>query len=297
MVRRSYAPGQECVIYCRTSTDKQEDGLDTQYFDCRARVARLKLELVIPPVKESTFVDRYPIPIESLEKMNRMIGGWFDEGQSGGLDPMERPSFAQMMKFVKDNDIKLVILYHNDRLARDVELTLRVIRECNDEGIEFLFGNLPDIDMDTPEGKMLLTQLSSMSEYFRNDGKRKTQAAMHRLKGQGKYLGESPYGFYVITKKEDEDEYGTLLYDFVEMDYIIRMFRHFLSGRPPSYTSTARYMNDEGFKTRRGSKWTANHVRNLLTKSVLSRKKDENGAGFAQYFPEGIMEPDVVEYV
>ena len=121
MVRRSYIPGQECVIYCRTSTDKQEDGLDTQYFDCRARVARLKLELVIPPVEESTFVDRYPMPTESLEKMNRMIGGWFDEGQSGGLDPMERPSFAQMMKFVKDNDIKLLILYHNDRLARDVE--------------------------------------------------------------------------------------------------------------------------------------------------------------------------------
>lgn len=297
MVRRSYTLGQECVIYCRTSTDKQEDGLDTQYFDCRARVARLKLELVIPPVEESTFVDRYPMPTESLEKMNRMIGGWFDEGQSGALDPMERPSFSKMMEFIRDNDIKLVILYHNDRLARDVELTLRVIRECNDEGIEFLFGNLPDIDIDTPEGKMLLTQLSSMSEYFRNDGKRKTRAAMHRLKGEGKYLGESPYGFYVITKKEDEDEYGSLLYDFIELDYIVRMFRYFLSCRPPSYTSTARYMNDEGFKTRRGSKWTANHVRNLLTKTVLTRKKDESGAGFAQYFPEGIMEPDVVENV
>jgi DNA invertase Pin-like site-specific DNA recombinase len=295
MARKTFKQGEKCVLYCRTSTEKQEEGLDTQYYDGRSRISRLGLDLVIPRLEEGTFVERYPIPNDVKTKMTQMPGGWFDEGQSGGLDPMLRPAFSNMLKFMKDEDIKIIVMYHNDRLARDVELTLRVVRECKDAGIEFLFGNLPDIDIDTPEGRMLLTQLAGMGEYFRNDGKRKTQAAMHRLKGQGKYLGESPYGFYVLKKSESEEEYGTLLYDFIELDAIVRMFRHFVNSRFPSYTATANYMNEQGIKTRRGAKWTANHVRNLLTKAVLERKVSDMGQRYAEYFPEGIMEPEVNE--
>ena len=181
-----------------------------------------------------------------------MPGGWFDEGLSGGLDPLERPGFKSMMRFVESENIPIIVLYHNDRLARDVELTLRVVRTCKENGIEFLFGNLPDINIDTPEGKMLLTQMSSVGEYFRNDGKRKTKAGMARLRAEGRWLGETPYGFYAITKNEDEKEYGQLLYDFAELDALVKLFRHFTSSRPPSYAGTAKYPNEQGYPREEG---------------------------------------------
>ena len=146
------------MIYCRTSTDKQETGVETQYFDCRSQVSRYGLDLVIPSIEELTVEEGY-----SFLEYGGMPGGWFDEGQSGGLEPYERPGFKSMMAFVESSEVDLIVLYHNDRLARDVELTLRVIRTCKEQGIEFLFGNLPDINIDTPEGKMLLTQMSSVS--------------------------------------------------------------------------------------------------------------------------------------
>tara|TARA_Y100000592_G_scaffold62209_1_gene97167 strand:- start:1508 stop:2248 length:741 start_codon:yes stop_codon:yes gene_type:complete len=219
-----------------------------------------------------------------------MPGGWFDEGLSGGLDPLERPGFKSMMRFVESENIPIIVLYHNDRLARDVELTLRVVRTCKENGIEFLFGNLPDINIDTPEGKMLLTQMSSVGEYFRNDGKRKTKAGMARLRAEGRWLGETPYGFYAITKNEDEKEYGQLLYDFAELDALVKLFRHFTSSRPPSYAGTAKYLNEQGIPTRRGGQWTRTHVHKLLTKAVIRRSKDELGRKFGQYFPEEMIE-------
>ena len=277
------------MIYCRTSTDKQETGVETQYFDCRSQVSRYGLDLVIPSMEELTVEEGY-----SFLEYSGMPGGWFDEGQSGGLEPYERPGFKSMMAFVESGEVDLIVLYHNDRLARDVELTLRVIRTCKEQGIEFLFGNLPDINIDTPEGKMLLTQMSSVSEYFRNDGKRKTKAGMARLKAEGRWLGETPYGFYALTKAENETDYGILLYDFAELDALVKLFRHFLRQRPPSYSATAKYLNEEGIPTRRGGQWSRIHVRKLLTKAVMERKVDEiTGKKFGEFFPdETIMEEE-----
>lgn len=286
-MRRASLGGKPCVIYCRTSTDKQETGLDTQYFDCRAQVSRLGMDLVVPHPEETTVEGDY-----SILGYGHMPGGWFDEGQSGGLDPLDRPGFASMIRFVREQEIPVIVMYHNDRLARDVELTLRVVRECKEEGIEFLFGNLPDINIDTPEGKMLLTQMSSVGEYFRNDGKRKTRAGMARLRSEGRWLGETPYGFYAITKNEDESAYGELLYDFAELDGLVKLFRHFTTSRPPSYAGTAKYLNEQGIPTRRGGQWTRTHVHKLLTKAVIRRNRDELGRKFGEYFPDEITEGD-----
>ncbi len=289
-MKRASLAGMECVIYCRTSTDKQETGLDTQYFDCRTQISRIGLELAVPSMEEVTVEEDY-----TFLEYSHMQGGWFDEGQSGGLDPLDRPGFKSMMTYVEQNEIPIIVMYHNDRLARDVELTLRVVRECKEKGIEFLFGNLPDINIDTPEGKMLLTQMSSVGEYFRNDGKRKTKAGMARLKSEGRWLGETPYGYYAITKHEDEEQYGELLYDFHELDALVKLFRHFLTSRPPSYAGTAKYMNEQGIPTRRGGQWTRTHVYKILTKAVIRRKRDELGRKFGEYFPADTMEENVYE--
>jgi len=58
-MKRASLAGMECVIYCRTSTDKQETGLDTQYFDCRTQISRIGLELAVPSMEEVTVEEDY----------------------------------------------------------------------------------------------------------------------------------------------------------------------------------------------------------------------------------------------
>ena len=60
-MRRASMSGKKCVIYCRTSTDKQETGLDTQYFDCRTQVSRIGLELLVPTMEETTVEGDYDL--------------------------------------------------------------------------------------------------------------------------------------------------------------------------------------------------------------------------------------------
>ena len=35
-------------------------------------------------------------------------------------------------------------------------------------------------------------------------------------------------------------------YDFAELDALVKMFRHFTTSRPPSYSATAKYLNEQG---------------------------------------------------
>ena len=64
-----------------------------------------------PSMEELTLEEDYTFP------SMHMPGGWFDEGLSGGLDPLERPGFKSMMRFVESENIPIIVLYHNDRLA------------------------------------------------------------------------------------------------------------------------------------------------------------------------------------
>ena len=198
--------GKKCVIYCRTSTDKQETGLDTQYFDCRTQVSRIGLELLVPTMEETTVEGDY-----DFLGYTSMPGGFFDEGQSGGLDPMERPGFSTMMNYVRDNEIELIVMYHNDRLARDVELTLRVVRECKQAGIEFYLATFQTSISIHQKAKCSLRRCLLWANISVMTVRERPEQVWPDWKAEGRWLGATPYGFYAITKHEDEENYGLLL--------------------------------------------------------------------------------------
>jgi DNA invertase Pin-like site-specific DNA recombinase len=292
MVGEHPRAGQKAVIYVRTSTDKQETGLVTQYGAVKELAATLGIEVVIPPFDKGSFNEAGEIDEQMLTAMKEMPGAWVDEGKSGGLDPLERPGFVAMMKWLEEEEIGLVLLYHNDRLSRDTETTLRVLRVSRegDPPLHYLFGNVPDLMVERPEDEMMLTNLAMLATYFRKDLARKTKAGMNRLKREGRWLGETPYGLYAITKADDPDNYGVLLYHWGELDMLVKMMSHFINSNPRSYYRTAKWMNAQGFTTRRGKEWSKNHVKNILKTGVVSFKRDDDNKKVAQFFPDEMFE-------
>lgn len=287
----------------RTSTEKQETGLATQNNSIMGALGGLGVYAFQLPLSETTFQREYleekspgefadwydgkasSVPSATVDKMHE-LNAFLDEGVSGGLDPFQRPGLSAALKFAVKNDIKTLVFYHNDRLSRNTEDALRTIRVLRSAGFEIIFLNVPSLRFETPEDYLLFTNLAMLATYFKDDLKRKTKAGMQRVKESGKWLGEPPYGFYCTTKIDDEIDYGTLLYNFQEIEILYLAMRHYINSTPPSYRGTASYLNAQGHTTRRGKQWSGQHIKNLLTKAVLRFDLTAEGKKrFAKWFP------------
>jgi site-specific DNA recombinase len=286
----------------RTSTDKQETGLETQNNSLESGMIAMGYYSVKLPLEESDFTAKYlsrktdsdisdwhglevgGVPAKSVEKM-KSLNAFVDEGVTGGLDPFLRPGFASALKYAEESGIKTLIFYHNDRLSRETEDALRTIRILKAAGYNLVFMNVPALNFESPEDYMLFTNLAMLATYFKEDLKRKTKAGMKRLKDSGMWVGEAPYGFYCTTKLDNEKDYGSLMYNFQELEVLYIGMKHFINTMPHSYRGTASFLNSQGYTTRRGKDWTGQHIKNILTKSVVRFELSEAGhKRFAKLF-------------
>ena len=131
-----------------------------------------------------------------------------DPGHSG--KDRERPGLKKMFEDAKvgfepttksrDSSKSLwdmVIAYNNDRLSRDVKDTLSIIDELAQLGVTVKFGIISNVDLATPEGRFLLTNLAAGAEFYRRDIAQKTKMAMGALAEKGKHMGRPPWGFRI----------------------------------------------------------------------------------------------------
>jgi site-specific DNA recombinase len=129
-----------------------------------------------------------------------------DPGFSG--KDRERPGLKRMMEDarvgfdgrVRDTSTSIfdmVVAYNNDRLSRDVKDTLSIIDELAMLGIRVKFGIINNVDLGTPEGRFLVSNLAAGAEFYRRDIAQKTKLSMAALKERGRHLGRPPWGFKI----------------------------------------------------------------------------------------------------
>ncbi len=108
-----------------------------------------------------------------------------------GWDPVAKTRDTTKTKF------DMVQVYNNNRLSRDVKDTLSILDELAKVGVPVKFGIISNVDLATPEGRFLLTNLAAGAEFYRRDIAQKTKMSMGVLKGRGKHLGRPPWGFKI----------------------------------------------------------------------------------------------------
>gem|GEM_PF-612867 len=131
-----------------------------------------------------------------------------DPGCSG--KDRERPKLKKMMEDAKvgfdpttrsrdpsKSRWDMVLAYNNDRLSRDVRDTLSIIDELAQVGVTVKFGVVSNVDLATPEGRFLLTNLAAGAEFYRRDIAQKTKMGMASLADKGHHLGRPPWGFRI----------------------------------------------------------------------------------------------------
>lgn len=185
---------------------------------------------------------------------------YHEEGVSGTVEAMARPSFSQMLSDIENciplqgcSNIKVeaIVVERLDRLARDLMVSEFLLAECRKRGIKVYAADQGQlIDMASNEGdpsRILIRQiLAALAQWERAMLVAKLDTARARIRAKtGKCEGAKRYG-----ELEGEQRVLTLAKNLYEQKVC------------PAHI--AMFLNDGGFKTRFGKPWSRHTVQNIL---------------------------------
>lgn len=214
------------VAYCRFSSDNQR----TESIDAQIRA-----------IKEYCKKNRY-----ILTHIYR------DEALSGTSD--KRNQFQQMIADSKDGLFDAVIVHKLDRFARNRYDSAIYKKKLKDNGV-IVLSVLENLD-DTPEAVILESVLEGMNEYYSKNLAREVRKGLNENALKAKHNGGTPpLGYdvdddknYIINEKEANAV--QLIFDLYLKNY--------------GYGLIADKLNEDGYVTKYGFKFSKNSIRDIL---------------------------------
>lgn len=110
-----------------------------------------------------------------------------EDGVSGSIPQMERPSFLEMMSILKEGDTCVVSKI--DRLGRDATDIMNTIDGFKQKGIKIAVLQFGGLDMGSTAGKFLKSILAAVAEMERDLVIERIHSGLARTKAQGTILG------------------------------------------------------------------------------------------------------------
>ncbi len=150
---------KKLAIYVRTSTEKQDTGLEAQLMACKDFCAR-----------------------EGITEFEVFS----DDDESG--DKEHRPAFDRMQEACEKGEIHSVLVYCLNRLSRRVAHSYLMVEEFRSRGIRLL-SCTETLDTDTPEGRLLFGILAVFAQFQREDIVRKVRNGLENARRKGVKLG------------------------------------------------------------------------------------------------------------
>ena len=236
------------IAYCRTSTENQreEKTIDLQVDDLTKFSQNHNLEII----------------------------EWFkDDGISGGLE--NRPALLRMMKFLEaEEDIKGVIIYKLDRLARDLYIQEGLIKEFNKLGKEVLSTLEPDLGSNDPFRKAFRQMLGVFAEFEKAMITLRMKNGRNSAVAKGGWHGGQIYGY--------DTRNGQLFINEQEAPIVRRIYhmKRYMRFTP---SKIANVLNKETVPTKRKTtRWHSLTIRNILKNPIYRgtiRYKEQNYEG------------------
>lgn len=184
----------------------------------------------------------------------------FEEIESGKKGFEGRPQLQLAIDYCKKNKFALVI-GKLDRLARDVRFFLEVIDTSK---IQICFADLPEVNPNTAEGRMILTSMATFAEFEARKISERTKSALAVVKSRGVKLGKK--GSENIAKMNQTRVNQAQVFAEKMRPTITALHAQGLSLR-----KIANALNESGSTTAKGSQWTAVQVTSIL--KYLNLKK------------------------
>lgn len=188
----------------------------------------------------------------------------FEEIESGKKGFDGRPQLQLAIEYCRKNKCTLVI-GKLDRLARDVRFFLEVIDTSK---VVICFADLPDINPNTAEGRMVLTSMATFAEFEARKISERTKSALAVVKSRGVKLGLKGSENIAAMNQMRIDK----AQEFAEkMRPTVSALLNSVDakGKPMSLRKIASALKDAGSNTANGGEWTAVQVTAILKRLGL----------------------------
>lgn len=167
----------------------------------------------------------------------RIVKVFREEGVSGTVEGMDRPTWAEMVGAILTNGVHTILVEGLSRLARELFIQEYILRDMKQRGVTLISVTEPDLGSTDPTRVMFRQILGAVHEYEKSMIVLKLRAARTRQKAQtGRCEGRKPFG----------DREG-------EQHAIDRM--RALAATRMSIRAIAAKLNAEGVPTRAGGAW------------------------------------------
>lgn len=176
---------------------------------------------------------------------------------------IEKRNLKTLLNRVNNNkEIDGIIIFKLDRLSRNLREALEEIELLNKNN-KTLISISEQYDFSSSQGKLMLSMLLSFSEYERSIIKDRLLSGKKNIKEKKGYTGGAiKLGKKIGTKVIDNKEIKVLVDNDKEIEIIQIIKNHRRSGK--SLYAIAKYLNDNGYKTKRGKSFTVNQIKGVL---------------------------------
>ncbi len=171
-----------------------------------------------------------------------------DAGISGAKDETERPGLLEVLTAVHEKRVEIVAVCKRDRLARDVSLAGFIETTIRRAGAEVIV--LDEMDV-SPLTKCVMAMISEVERILASQ---RTRLALKALRDRGKHVGAVGFGYELVD--------GVLKPKAGEIEVVAEIVKMRKRGR--TLTGIAERLTRDGVATRRGGRWSAEHVRLVL---------------------------------
>ncbi|GMU39303.1 MAG: hypothetical protein AMXMBFR23_01690 [Chloroflexota bacterium] len=183
-----------------------------------------------------------------------------DEGVSGRSDRLDhRPQLSALLRDAGQRGFDVVVVHTIDRWARNVGVQRQALQLL--AAAEVGFASVTEnFDFTTPAGRLMLTMMGSVSEFFSDQlGVHVSKAKRERAE-LGLPAGPIPFGY-----RSPDGSRSTPIIEATEARLVREAFAR--RARGESYGTIAEWLNGTGqrpSRAGRGDLWTAHRVRDLL---------------------------------
>jgi DNA invertase Pin-like site-specific DNA recombinase len=188
---------------------------------------------------------------------------YYEDGKTAWTDNINRrPAFKQMAADALAGKFDVLVVHKLDRFSRNLRITLEYFDKLSKAGVAFLSIN-EQMDFSTPWGKLALTLLGGMAQFYSDNLSQETKKGWHERRAQGLYCGLLPFG---AMKGED----GVPVPDMREVDNRADVIRNY-EGLLLAFQETidkgdreiAILLNSRGYRT------TGNRGANLFSRDTV----------------------------